>query len=228
MTASHERQVFDAKLRTQKGSAFRAANPTHIPGVVYGKSIDPISVAMDSLSVERIFSHLGHSTIFDLNIPEQTKPISVLLHEVERHPNSNQLVHFDLYAVTLDQKIKTEISIHFEGESSAQSDSEKNIVTVTDSVEIEALPNDLPDQITIDISDLIEVGDAKYVHDIKLGDKVVILTDPETALIKVDQARVEEEEPEPVEEADNEEADDGNDQEQSDDEDGSDSKQEDS
>lgn len=206
MSSQHEKQIIDASLRSQQGPAFRSANQSSVPGVVYGKKLKPISIAMDEQAIEKVYKKLGNSTIFELNLPEQKATIPVLLHEVARHPNTNKLIHFDLYAVTLDQKIKTDISIHFEGEAPANSDSTLTVSYVTDSIEIEALPNDLPDQVVIDISDLVKVGDAKHVRDIHFDSGVSVLTDPDTALVKVDLAREEEEEAAPEEPAGDEES----------------------
>ncbi len=202
MSAANAKQIIEASLRDEKGDVFRKTHPKAVPGVVYGKSLEPISIAMDNLSIEKVYSQLGNSTIFELKLPGHESSIPVLLHEVARHPNSNMLVHFDLYAVTLDQKIKTEISIHFEGEAPAQADSSLAVSFVTDTIEIEALPNDLPEQVVVDISDLEKLGDAKHVKDIQFDSGVLVLTDPDTALVKVDQAREEEEEAEPEVQAD--------------------------
>ncbi len=198
MTAQLSKMIKTGK-RELHGAKFRKANSGLVPGVVYGNNQEPISISLDTLTLGRIFDIFGHSTIFELDIAGEKAPISALLHSVDRHPSTGEIISFDMYAITQGQKLTTEVSINFEGEAPAGSDSGKIITTIIDTIEIEALPKDLPDHVAVDISDLIEVGDAKYVSDLNLGDKITVLTDPEAALIKVGEARVEEVEEEPVE-----------------------------
>jgi large subunit ribosomal protein L25 len=191
-------KIVKTEIRELQGSKFRKAHPDKVPGVVYGNNQEPISIALDPLTLNKIFDIFGHSTIFDLDIDGMKEPISVLLHQIDRHPNTNNVISFDMYAITKGQKLTTEVSITFEGNAPAASDSSKVITTIIDTIEIEALPVDLPEQVVVDISNLVEVGDAKYVSDLNLGDKITVLTDPEAALIKVGESRVEEAEPETV------------------------------
>lgn len=183
----------DAKLRESKGLEL---TETSVRGVVYGKKQVPMSLIAERLDLQRIYDQLGHSVIFDLSIDGKDKTIPVLLHDVQLQPNSNKIIHFDLYAVTMDQKIKTEVPISLEGESPAQADSDKAITSLLEKLEIEALPSDLPEVLLVDISDLIEVGDTKYVSDIKIPTGVVILNEPEAAIVKIEEVQ-ENVEPEP-------------------------------
>jgi len=196
MTAKQAIHKMLAKQRELKGTLFQ---PTDVKGVVYGKKQDPINITADRLSLQRIYENLGHSVIFDLEIEGEKSPIPVLLHDVARRPNTNQIIHFDLYAVTKDQKIKTEVPIHFEGEPAAQADSEKVITTILEKVEIEALPADLPESLVLSVVDLAEIGDTKHVSDLVVPDGISVLTESDSAIIKVDelQENVEEEPEQP-------------------------------
>lgn len=162
---------------------------TDVKGVVYGKKQQPISVVVERLALQRIYDHLGHSVIFNLAIEGQNDSIPVLLHDMQRKPNTNQIIHFDLYAVTMDQKIKTEVPLHLEGEAPAQADSDKTINTLLDKIEVEALPGDLPESFSVDVSALAEIGDTIHVSDLKIPSGVVILNDPESAVVKVEEVQ---------------------------------------
>lgn len=194
MTAKPETTKLEAKSRASKDIKF---TENDVRGVVYGRKQDSIPIVTDRLDLQRIHDRLGYSVIFDLLIDGGSKPIPVLLHTLQHEPNTNKIIHFDLYAVTMDQKIKTEVPLHFEGEAPAGVDSDKTINTVLDKLEVEALPADLPENITLDISDLAEVGDSKHVSDVSVPSGVVILNEQEAAIIKVEEVQeIEEEEPE--------------------------------
>jgi len=185
-----------AEKRQLTSTKFRKQNRDLVPGVMYGKKVAPQSIAIDKLSLSRVYSRIGQSSVFEVDI--EGSKTAVLLHDVQFHPSSNAIIHFDLYAVTKDEKLKTDVPIHFEGEAPAQTDADKVITTIVDSVEVEALPMDLPEHLVVDITTLTEVGEAKHVSDIIPIDKVEVTADPEVVLIKVEAVQ-EEAEPEPEE-----------------------------
>lgn len=204
MSAKPGTTKLQAKSRNSKDVQLTASD---VKGVVYGKKQESVAIASDRLSLQRIYESLGHSVIFDLNIEGVEKPVPVLLHDLQFEPNTNRIIHFDLFAVTMDQKIKTEVPIHYEGEAPAEADSDKVINKLVEQLEIEALPADLPEYISLDISDLAEIGDLKHVSDIKAPSGVVIVSDPELVVIKIEElVDMAEEEPDEPESAEGDEA----------------------
>jgi len=192
MTAKPGTIKLEVKSRAPKETRLTGND---VRGVVYGKKQQAVPVVAERLALRRIHDNLGFSVIFDLVIEGEAKPLPVLLHDVQYQPNSNEIIHFDLYAVTMDQKIKTDVPIHFDGEAAAQADSDKTLNTILDKLEVEALPADLPENLVLDISDLAEIGDTKHVSDIELPSGVVVLNDAEAAIVKVEEVQ-EIEEPE--------------------------------
>lgn len=100
-------------------------------------------------------------------------------------PVSDVLLHVDFLAVKSDEKVTTEVAIKLIGESPIEKLGEGKIQLVKDFIEVEAFPQDLPHDITIDISTIQNINDAIFVKDLKVSDKVEILDDAEQVLVTV-------------------------------------------
>lgn len=156
-----------------------------VKGVVYGKEHENKSIVADQLSLERLYHIAGYNRVFDLYIDDKT-PVKVLFQEVQYHPVTNHVSHFDLNAVSLKDKISAEVPIHLTGDAPAVVTHAGILTTNADTVEVEAEPLSLPEQFEIDISNLKEVGDHITVADLKAPAGVEILTEPEILLVKID------------------------------------------
>ncbi len=91
----------------------------------------------------------------------------------------------DFLAVNKDEKVRTEIPVKMIGESPIEKLGEGKIQLVKDFIEVEAFPQDLPHDVTIDISAIQTINDTIFVKDLKFSTKVEILDDPEQAIITV-------------------------------------------
>lgn len=185
-----------ADPREQRGASFRYSNPKKIPAIVYGQEQESTAIAVDAVDFKKLYDAAGTSSVIDLAIDGEKKPIKVLIHEVDVNSAKNEIQHVDLYAVTLGQKLKTEVPIHFEGEAEATKSGESMVSTIKSTVMVEANPLNLPDHITVDITGLKEIGDAIHVSDLSVGGDAVIMDDPEEIVVKIDPIIEEEEEPE--------------------------------
>ncbi len=87
--------------------------------------------------------------------------------------------------VSLTEKIRTTVSLHFEGVSPAVKDYNGVVVTSLDEVEVEALPQDLPERIVVDLSKLARIGDTIHVRDLEVGKGVKVLNDPDEVVVVV-------------------------------------------
>lgn len=155
-----------------------------IPAHIYGKKIKSVHISVDGKTFLPVFEKVGETGLLDLAIDKQ-KPKTVLISQVQHHPITNELLHIDFHQVTLTEKIKAEIPIEVIGESPAVEEKKGILLTVLDEVEVEALPVDLPEKFSVDISSLIDVNDAVKAGDIKVGKKISVLTNPEEILVKI-------------------------------------------
>jgi large subunit ribosomal protein L25 len=156
-----------------------------VRGIVYGSEHPSQPITATPLELERLYQVAGHNRLFDLMI-EGEKPVKVLFQEVQRHPVSHQIIHFDLNAISLKEKLQTGVPVHIVGESPIVIAKEGILTTVTDTIEVEAEPLALPENFEIDISNLTEVEDHITVGELKAPAGVEILTDPELIVVKID------------------------------------------
>jgi large subunit ribosomal protein L25 len=170
-----------------------------LPATVYGKAFESLLVQFNAAEIEKLFSDIGESTLVEVILDEKEK-LPVLFRNPQYHAIEGNLIHIDCYKVNLKEKISAMVPIEFIGESQAVKDG-NTLVTVTDEVEIEALPADLPESIEVDLSVLDNLEATITVADLKIDtSKLEILTDAEQLIAKVEEPRAEEEVA-PVEEA---------------------------
>lgn len=190
-----EKHQLNAQARTLLGRKVKQLrNQGLLPATIYGKGFDSISIQMNLIEAEKIFSEAGESGLVELIVDEKEK-LPILFRNPQYHPIEGNLIHIDCYKVNLKEKISAMVPIEFVGESQAVKNG-NTLVTVTDEVEVEALPADLPESIEVDLTVLENIESVITVADLKIDkSKVEILTDAEQLIAKVEEPRAEEEEP---------------------------------
>lgn len=162
-----------------------------IPATVYGHKFDSISIQLNLLESERIFMEGGESTLVDLEL--DGKNIPILFRNPQYHPMTGDLIHIDCYKVNLKEKISTMVPLEFVGESEAVK-AGNTLVEVTDEIEVEALPTDLPESIEVDLTKLENLESIITVGDLVVDkSKIEILTNLEQVIAKVEEPKTEEE-----------------------------------
>ncbi len=196
-----EEIVLKADRRTLLGKQVKAMRREgKLPAVIYGHHIDPISIMLDLRDASRSLTGLAPSALVTVDVEGETH--RALVKEKQRNKITGTLLHVDFLAVSMTEKLRSEVYIEIVGVSPAIKDFSGVLVTGMDEVQVECLPKDLPERIVVDISGLLKIGDGIYVRDLPVPEGVRILEEPETmvALITA-QAAVEEEVAPVVEEA---------------------------
>jgi len=156
-----------------------------IPGIIYGKHLEtPIAVACKRNDLLKKYKEAGYSTPLTLTGDDKLDQL-VLIQDIQLDPVTDMLIHIDFLAVNKDEKVTTEIPIKMIGESPIEKLGEGKIQLIKDFVEVEAFPQDLPHDITIDISVIQTMNDTICVKDLKVSDKVEILDDAEQVIVTV-------------------------------------------
>jgi large subunit ribosomal protein L25 len=172
-----EKVILNATKRTVTGkhvATLRRAGK--LPGVVYGHNINPIPITMDLRDASNILSRLSGSSLVNVNIDGEEH--AALVREKQRNYIRGSLLHVDFQVVSLTEKLRTDVSIDLVGTSQAVKELNALVVSGIDAVEVECLPQDLPERIVVDISKLEKIGDSIYLKDIPIPANVVFLTDP--------------------------------------------------
>jgi large subunit ribosomal protein L25 len=197
-----ENEVLKATLRAETGKKVNALRRAgRLPAVVYGKALkEPLSISLELREATRILRQVGSSTLLTLDV--DGREIPTLVRERQRDFLRGDYLHIDFLAISLTEKVRTQVSIELVGVSQAVKDGGL-LITGIESVEVEALPQDLPESFTVDLGALKEIGDGIHVSDLVIPAGVECLSDPEEmiAVVTAPVVEVEEEVVEAAEEA---------------------------
>ncbi len=182
-----------AQIRDIKGRKVKQLRRDGVlPATVYGHKFEPISVQIIEKDLIKTYDHAGESGLVDLIVGENSYPI--LFRNPQYHPLWGNLMHIDCYKVNLKEKISTYVPLEMIGESSGVK-AGLILVPVTDEIEVEALPTDLPEKIEVDISKLENVDSVITVADLVVDTaKVEIKTALDQVIVKLEEAKEEVEE----------------------------------
>ena len=186
-----EKKQIKVGLRTVLGKKVKHLRKEGFtPATVYGHNFEAKSIQFKTMELERLFDEVGESGLVELLVDTENLPI--LFKNPQYGPVEGNLIHIDCYKVNMKEKITATVPIEFVGESQAVKDGNV-LIEISNEVEVEALPSDLPESITVDISGLIAINDMITVGDIKLDEKVEMVTSFDQAIVKIEEPRAEEE-----------------------------------
>jgi large subunit ribosomal protein L25 len=184
--------VVSAEKRTEKGKNVnrRLRVSGRIPGVLYGGSKEPVPVAVSPKDISAVLrSASGENTLFDLDLGGTRR--KVILKEYQLEPIKGKLLHADFYEVALDKTLEVMVHVEVTGTPVGVKVQGGILDFVTRELEIECLPTDIPEKIVVDVSEL-ELGKHIRVSDLKLSDKLTMLTEPDVVIVHVVAPRAEE------------------------------------
>jgi len=185
-----EQKTLAATARTErkKGAVGRLRRSGKIPCIVYGHE-EPVSISIDAHEFGRTFKTISESQIVNVNIDGKGR--ECLIKDYDQDILTGTVRHVDFYEIERGKLLRT--NVHVVTEGSPQGVREGGVLeTPTRDLEIECMPADIPDHITIDISKL-GIGDAIHAGDITPPEGVKILSNLDQVLAMVTQQRVEEE-----------------------------------
>ena len=173
----------ESRPETGKNVNRRLRSRGMIPGVLYGTGKAALPVAVSPLEIGAILkSASGENTLFDLDLGGQRR--KVILREFQREPLRGKLLHADFYEIALDKVLQVKVHVELEGVPAGVKLQGGIVDFVTRELEVECLPADIPQKVAVDISHL-ELGKHLRVSDLKIGDKVRVLDEPELVIAHV-------------------------------------------
>lgn len=202
---SMEEVVIQAKKRDVIGKQVKVLRREgYLPGILYGRDLDPIPVSLDYREISKTLPYITSSQLLVIDI-EGDKHYA-LVRDKQLDPVQSTLLHVDFLVVSMTEKLRADVSIELIGESTAVKELSGVLVSGQETIEVECLPKDLPERISVDISVLKEIGDSLYVKDIDLPPEIEVLADPDEMVVTVTYqvVEVEEEEEEEIEELEEE------------------------
>lgn len=155
-----------------------------VPAVVHNHGKESLHVAGDFLKLVKVYERAGKHNPVELKI--DGKQHLALIKDVDFDPRKHQLRHVVFQSIKQNEKTTAEIPVVLVGEEVPAEKKSLLVLTQLDVVQVEALPRDLPSELTVDATKLEEVGDRLVVSDIQAPNGVTILTEPEVSLAVVE------------------------------------------
>jgi large subunit ribosomal protein L25 len=181
----------EVKLHAQKRegngkeAATRLRNSGRVPAVLYGKGTESMSLSVEAHEARLLFQSISvENTIIGLEIEGESKPVPTLIREIQAHPYRPVLFHVDFYRIREGEKLELDIPIHVIGVPEGVRTSGGILQQSVHEVQVRCLPTEIPSSIDVDVSGL-QVGQTVHVSDLKVGEGVEILVDPEQVVCSV-------------------------------------------
>jgi large subunit ribosomal protein L25 len=168
-----------------KNEARRSRMAGRVPAIVYGAGKPTVPVSVDRKALSDAFRHgAGENAIFLLKLAGSDQSRHAMIREFQRDPVSRKPLHIDFVRVLLDIKIRVKVPIEVVGVAQGVKTEGGILDFVTREVEIECLPNNIPEHLPIDVSELA-IGDALRISQIPTIEGVTVVDDPEKVLVHV-------------------------------------------
>lgn len=190
----NKRYLLGKKSKQLKAQGLVVCN-INVPGK------DSIPCSVNGLEIEKIYEKAGESSLVYLDLEGSKTPIPTIIKEADFDPLQGKMFHVVFLKVSLNEAIEASIPVEFEGEFNVDGAA---LIKVKDTIDVNALPTDLPENFTVYLDTLTEVGQQITLADIEIDESKIELILPEEAtkddvVLAIAQAE-RAEEPEEVEE----------------------------
>ena len=175
-----------------------------VPAVVYGARVENTMISVSSTDFGKILKKAGESSTIVLEIKGDSEKggvsqnIDVLIHDIQVDPVKGFPIHVDFLAIDMNKPVEVTIPVEFIGVAPAEKNSLGVLVKVIHEIDIEALPKDLPHNVTVDVSVLVALDDQIHIKDIVLPKGVKMITDENEVIALIAAIKEEVEESAPV------------------------------
>lgn len=179
-----KRPVLKAEARKLLGKKVKKLrNEGLLPANVYGKTVKSVALQIKLTDFQQVFKEAGETSLVDLQLDGETRP--VLIKNLQLNFRSKVPLHVDFYQVNLKEKVKTTVPVTLVGEAKAVADKVGMLLQTLSEVEIEALPDRIPERLELNVESLAELDASLTVTDLKAPEGVAILTEPTQQVVRV-------------------------------------------
>ncbi|MFY9614538.1 MAG: 50S ribosomal protein L25 [Candidatus Dormiibacterota bacterium] len=204
MADTHTLAAEPREQRLKQNRPLRAAGK--VPGVIYGKAVDSVAVAVARRDFDRVFHKVGRTQLLDVTVGDSAAR-RVLVREVQYDPRRNIVQHIDFFQVNLKEKITADVPLVLVGEAPAAERNEGELQQLTNTIKVSCLPTEIPEHIEVDVTGLEELEQSIRVSDLVVPPECEVLSDPDEVVAKI--AHIREIEEEEVVEVEGEEGEEG-------------------
>lgn len=185
--------LLEAETRSQNFTAKSLRIQRKVPAELYGKGIENVHLILPQKDFSTVFRKAGETNLVDLNVDGGKKKFKVLIHTVQLHPVSDEVIHVDFMNVRMDQKITTRVPVKLAGIAPVVKEFGGLVSTLMHEIEIRCLPADLIHEIIVDISSLKTFRDSIHIRDLTVPAKIEILSDRDRTVVSALAPKKEEE-----------------------------------
>jgi large subunit ribosomal protein L25 len=178
--------LIEANRRDERGKneARRLRRSGRVPAVLYGGGSEPVALAIDTHQAQQLLRTAGHNVIYELKV-EGSDAARAMLKDWLVDPVRGDLLHLDLQRVAMDVLIRVRVRVHTKGDPQGVKVQGGIFERVAREIEVECLPGDIPDEIEVDVSNMV-IGEQLRAGDLPLDpSKVRLLTDTGRVLAHV-------------------------------------------
>ena len=162
-----------------------------VPVHLYGPGIESRSLQASAQELLKAITQAGRTTPLEVRVKRERKRNLAFVREVQWDPLRGDLLHIDLMQVELTHRMRAEVPIELVGEAPALKEYRANVVQLTFSIELEALPLEIPNRIEADLSALIDMDSVVRARELILPDGVDLLSDADDIVIRLEEIREE-------------------------------------
>ncbi|MBC7334008.1 MAG: 50S ribosomal protein L25 [Actinobacteria bacterium] len=172
----------------KKNASRRLRREGYIPGVLYGLNLEPVCIKVNTKELKELLKGKSPTNvIFDLIISENgNRKETAIIKEIQRDVVTRDVLHLDFMRIEMQREVETTVPIVIVGEEEAIGVKEQGGVVQHGlrELHIECLPKDIPEKIEYDISDL-KMGDVVKVSDLKLSERIKVISHPEEVIVSI-------------------------------------------
>jgi large subunit ribosomal protein L25 len=188
--ATKKQVTLTAQPRTVMRKHVRALRRQGIlPAHIYGHGAS-VPVQVDARTFERLRETHQTTGVITLAIAGQTQPETVLVRHIDHEPKTGKMLHIDFARVLMHETIHAHVPLHVVGVAPAAKETGGTVLVLLETIEIECLPGDLPDALTVDATKLTALDVVLRVSDISVPPGVKVLDAPDEVVVKVEPPRV--------------------------------------
>lgn len=191
MARQHEQLQADRRESFGK-KVKRLRNDGMVPGNVYGLKMEPIPLTINGREFITVHQRAGSTGVIDLAV-NGADSLPVLVQEVQHDPPTSRVLHVSFVQVDLTKPVNAMVPVYVTGDAPAI---EQGAIVMQhiNEIAVSALPDDIPENFTVEVSSLLDIDDALHVSDLYSPAEVTILTEAEDLLVRAERPRVIEEE----------------------------------
>ena len=186
------RPELTAQRRELQGKAVkRLRQDGLLPAVLYGHGHASEALQVDAKAFAAIRRHAGRNALLDLKVDDH-RAEPVVVHAVQEHPVRREPIHVDFYLVKMTEEMTVDVPLAMVGESLAVEKLGGTLLRLVDGIKVRALPADLPSTLELDVTPLDSFEAVLHVRDVRLPERVHLVTDQDEPVARVQAPRTEE------------------------------------